>query len=120
MKRNIALALLLSSSFALPALAAKSSCTAELPKSASYVVAYLSYLERGGTNYVEGYDRAGRTPDEICADLENVDLSPSRTRQGYTQVTLEFAKESCSMDVLVAADGRVAKSAQMSCQSRAQ
>jgi hypothetical protein len=120
MKRYIALALLLSSSVALPALAAKSSCTAELPKPAAYAVAYLSYLERGGTNYVEGYDRAGRTADEICIELENVDLSPSRSRPGYTQVTLEFAKESCSMDVLPGTDGRVSKSAQMTCESKAQ
>jgi len=119
MKRKIVLAVLLSSSFSLPSFAAPS-CKADLPASARYAIAYLSYLERGGTNYAEPFDRSGRTPDEICAELQSVTLEASRTRPGYTQVSLHLAGQTCSMDVKVAADGRVAHSEPMTCGVNAQ
>ncbi len=90
---------------------ASSAACATNPPAAQFVIASLSLI-RAGFQPIEGAlgggENATAIEDELCAQLTGLALAPSKSKSGYTNVTLTFTHETCTESLLLTADGRVA------------
>jgi hypothetical protein len=110
----IALAALTVVSASAFATAPETACSDNAPASARFMLASLSMI-RAGFQPILGPETGNMDADEVsrelCAEETGMAIEASKTKSGYTDVTLNFTHENCTETLLLSTDGRVASTA---------
>jgi hypothetical protein len=88
-------------------LSAYAECGRGNPIAVQYAIDYLSVMEHGGLGLTDApINGVGRTPDQICDDLQSSQVRAA-SRAGYTDVVLNLNDEVCTVSMQLTSDNRI-------------
>ncbi|MDR3606114.1 MAG: hypothetical protein P4M08_01900 [Oligoflexia bacterium] len=97
-------------------------CSANAPTAIRFEIASLAIIRAGGPGLGQEFSSGANVDDieeKLCADASGYSLRASRTRSGYTDVTVNFSKEDCGQTLLITSEGKIADSAgEITCKAK--